>query len=155
MAEAAEKAAAVAVKEWRVRQTEQALDRQRSQVETAKLLVTFALAVGATLVATALQVGRPTALDVWATVALAAAFLGVVAVIVLDRLKEPNPDYVDAQAAVNGWNDVQRLAALEILSVAAQGDGDDVVRIIKGAATLQVAVTVAASVLAALSLLTT
>ena len=129
--------------------------RQRSQVETAKLLSTFALAVGATLVATALQVGNPTALDVWATAVLAVAFLGVVSVILLDRLKEPNPDYVDAQAGANGWNDMQRLAAFETLSAAAQDEGEQVVRHVKCVAMLQVAMTVAASVLATVSLLTT
>jgi hypothetical protein len=147
-------AAAQAVSDMRQRLAEQALGRQRAQAETAKLLVTFTLAVSATFVATALQVGSPSTLDAWATSAAAVAFLLALLVIILDRLQEPDPAFIDREAQIRGWTDAQKLAAFQAGVAGAQAEGETVVRNVRAVASAQILVSLAAAALAAISLLT-
>lgn len=68
------------------------LDRQRAQVETAKLVTTFATAIAATVLASALQVLRGTPETKWSSGFLAACFLVTILVMVADRISEPDLD---------------------------------------------------------------
>lgn len=111
-------------------QYERLLSRQRAQVETAKLVATFATAVGATIVGSALQVVRGSTLTVLASSLLAAAFLVTVIIVAFDRLAEPNLDpaviklfsghaafqeYVESQLIASEDFNTWRLAQLRIL----------------------------------------
>jgi hypothetical protein len=153
VAQTPEELAEQQIREWKQRQDDQAIDRQRSQVETAKLLATFALAASATVVATALQVGNPNALDAWATYLLGVAFILAILVIFLDRRVEPNPDFVWMVLAIPSWTEVERIDKLEALSIAARRVGEVVVRRVRIVATMQVFVSTIAGAVAAASLL--
>jgi heme/copper-type cytochrome/quinol oxidase subunit 4 len=106
------------IREWLSQNFDHTMSRQRSQADTAKLLVTFALGIAATLVATALQVGDPNGWDLTATIILGVAFIFALLVIVLDRVKEPNRRWLmDRLARKNMPPD-------EILDALAQLEGD-------------------------------
>jgi hypothetical protein len=94
------------VEEWRDQHAARELARQTSQLETAKLLVTFTAGISATLVATALQVGEHAInADRWACAILAASFAFAVATIGLDRSKSPNHAKASLRREQNGWTE--------------------------------------------------
>jgi hypothetical protein len=88
---------AVAPETWVDKQYERVFNRQRAQVDTAKLLATFSSAVAATVVASALQVVRHSNLPAWSSVFLALAFALAIMAAISDRLHELEIDW----AAVN------------------------------------------------------
>ncbi|RLK61152.1 hypothetical protein [Actinokineospora cianjurensis] len=80
-----------AISGWLDQNMERVAVRQRSQADTAKLVVTFSTAVSATLVGTSLQVDIPNWWDTAASFLLAISCLLAIAVIFGDRLREPDP----------------------------------------------------------------
>jgi hypothetical protein len=105
--------------EWIERQADRSFARQRAQVDTAKLLATFAAGVAAALVATALQVGRPSYLDKVSLWLFAACSFAVIMVVLCDRLTEADHTQTCVVAATNGWDDNRLVGELRILHVAA------------------------------------
>lgn len=139
--------------DWYRRNSERVLAHQRSQVDTAKILVTFTLAVAATLVATALQVGTPNRLDIWASAVLGLGFLVTIAVILLDRITEPDLSSVEKRARQWKLSDDQLLVLLQDLAFDTEEENDTVVSQVKAAGLVQVQLSIASAVLATLSLL--
>lgn len=127
MAETPEELAARAdVEALRQAQAERVAVRQRAQVDTAKLVVTFVLAVAATLVGTGLQVTP----NEWPD-KVASALLGVALVLALvtinkDRLLEPDFDAVSSE-----YTDVQRAASMRTLLVSTTKSNEIVVSSVK------------------------
>src|SRR5690348_7390212 len=100
------------VDEWSDQHWDRAFSRQTSQTDTVKLLVTFALGISTTAVATALQVAPQNGLDLAASVTLGAGFVFTVAIFLLDRLKWPSRRKVLLLQQDEGWTDVQLLSYL-------------------------------------------
>jgi hypothetical protein len=99
-----------ALDEWYTRQSERVLSRQTTQVETVKLVVTFSLAIAATLVATALQVEPVTGADLASCTLLAVSFFYTVWTIGLDNLQEPDPTRAEALRVQHSLTEDQFLA---------------------------------------------
>ena len=153
---AEETAAKAAVQSWYGQQYDRVLGRQRAQADTAKLLVTFALAVAATLVATALQVTSSpvsSVLDVAAVLILALGFAMAVNVVFLDDLEEPDPTFAEQQAVAHGWTDIQKLAVLLLIAKQTEARNEISVAKIRAAVTHQLYTSIIAGGLAAISLL--
>lgn len=82
------------ITEWLEEHASQLVTQQRAEADNSKLLATFVGAVGATLVATALQVstggGAASVLDVVSVAFLALAIASVYAVVRRDRIRPGN-----------------------------------------------------------------
>lgn len=141
--------------EWTDSHWERVFSRQSAQADAAKLVTTFTAAIASTLVATALQVGeRSNRLDFWACIVLGAAFLATLGVIYLDRLYWPSRYKILAKKDSNlGWSDNQLMAYIKDVSTEAEENNEAVVGRIKKLAELQILLSLAAAVLAAVSLL--
>jgi hypothetical protein len=141
--------------DWLESQADRTFARQRAQVDTAKLVATFAAAVAATLVATALQVGtEPRKLDVAATVVLAAAFVAVIVVVLCDRIAEADQGLVLARSRIYRWTDSKLVEELRAANLTAVHINREVIRDVLWALAVQVSLSVAASIVACFSLLT-
>ncbi len=126
------------VPEWLERQADRTLIRQRSQVDTAKLVATFAAGVAATLVATALQVGSPSAWDIAAVSLLGATVAATVIVISFDRLTEANHPAILQLKQIHNWSEERLLEELQASLIAAVDANAWVLTAVKIAATVQV-----------------
>lgn len=142
------------VRDWYDEHAGRADARRRAQADTSKLVVTFALAIAATLVATGLQVDPRGHLDTIGVVLLGLAFLFGLAVISLDRMKELDVDAVDRQASAESWNDEQRLHALRAASRVADGWNERVVGWVVTSTWVTVLLILGTGTVAAVSLLT-
>lgn len=142
------------IDDWIQRQADRTLANQRAQADTAKLLATFTVAIAATFVATALQVGsRSTGLDIWASWILAACFATTIAVLLLDRITDTNIEDAFLLSHANGWTEAELLSHLRTETLRAQVlNASFVSRIWTGVA-VQLALAVAAGSVAAVSLL--
>lgn len=140
--------------EWLEGQADRAFARQRAQVDTAKLLATFAAGVAATLVATALQVGEPRKLDAIASWLLAASVMAVVCIILLDRIAEADHSKIFELSHVNQWDRERVLAELRAATVKAMYGNAEVVNTVRWALVFQVALSAATGAVASVSLLT-
>lgn len=126
------------------------LSRQRAQVETSKLVATFATAVAATIVASALQASRGTVINWWASALLASCFIMTLAVIFCDRLAEPG---IDSKVITHfGGNDEFVEYMIESL-VESEFFNGEVVKDIRRVVTIQLGLAGATSTVAAISLL--
>lgn len=106
-----------AVEQWKQEHVDQSLVRQRAQADGVKLVVTFFAAIAATLVATSLQIGRPSWLDVLATVGLIVTIVETCMVISSDRLREVDQAKVDGVIMNPQWTWDRRLEELRDLGV--------------------------------------
>jgi hypothetical protein len=140
--------------EWLESQADRAFSRQRAQVDTAKLLATFTTGIGATIVATALQVDKPNKLDLTATCFLATSFVAVLAVILLDRLAVADESRVLTFSQLHHWSEEELIAELQTATIAAAYNNAEVVSIVRWALVFQVCLSAVAATLAAVSLLT-
>lgn len=141
------------VSDWLEQRAYRAFERQRAQVDTAKLIATFSAGIAGTLVATALQVKDPSTLDVVAVWLLAATVVFSIAVILLDRLIEADHAHVLEMSEVHGWTKTEvrsRLREATLSTVKANGA---VVTVVRCALAIQVAVAVVTGAVAAASLL--
>lgn len=126
------------------------IDRQRAQVETAKLLTTFAAAIAATLVASALQVVRGSGQTRWSSCLLAACFVAAILVIVFDRISEPDLD----PAVIQTFGDHARFQEyVNTQLIAAQKFNESVVRAVRIVVAIQLAFAAASGAIATMSLL--
>lgn len=139
--------------EWRERDLERRTARQRTQIETAKLLATLAVSAAAAIVASALQAGRSKPWTLLSVIILAVAFLAVVLIIMLDRMTQVNQDHIVAEAQVRGWNEDRMLQELQLAFVVSVYNNEEIVRSVRLATQLQVALSIASAVGATISLL--
>lgn len=139
--------------EWLQAQAERSLGRQRAHVDTAKLVSTFIAAIAATLVATALQVGEPTALDAASAVLLALTTVATICVILFDRLTEANHQLVLERAAINQWGDEKLLIELREAAQTAVHINEGVLGWVRWALGVQLIMSAVTGVVAAISLL--
>ena len=152
-----ELAAKASVDGWQTQQYERVLGRQRAQADTAKLLVTFVLAVAATLTATALQVSSSIAgnvLDAIAVLAFTFAFAWAIYVVVLDDLQEPDLRFVDIQTALRGLNYQGKLAMILSIAKSTESRNERILGNIRAQVGRQLLLSVLTSILAVSSLLT-
>jgi hypothetical protein len=140
------------VDEWSDQHWDRSFARHSAQVDTVKLLVTFALGIAATLVATALQVGPASGLDLAASILLGAAFLLALAAIVLDRLKWPSRRKALEKQTDEGWTDGELLVYLRLLMRDTEDENQTVVARVRKAAEYQVLLSGVAAALAVVSL---
>ena len=125
--------------EWSDQYWDRAFARHTAQVETVKLVVTFSLAVAAALVGSALEVPPTKGQDRWASFFLATAFIATLASIFLDRLKWPKRnELLDLQRDM-AWSDPETLTFLQLLNRYAEQGNRSVVRLVRGIALLQLA----------------
>ncbi|WP_405101502.1 hypothetical protein [Micromonospora sp. NBC_01412] len=141
------------IPEWLEHQADRTCARQRAQVETGKLIVTFSAAVAATIVATALQVGKISAWDRIAAVLLGATFLVAIVAILFDRLSEVDHLTIMQIGQIHGWPATKLLGELRAASVTAAFANEDVVRAMRVAVMVQVAVSFTTGAAAVISLL--
>jgi uncharacterized membrane protein YeaQ/YmgE (transglycosylase-associated protein family) len=139
--------------DWLESQADRAFARQRAQVDTAKLLGTFAAGIAATLVATALQVGTPERLDRIAAYILVGAVVGAICVILLDRITEADHAKILELSQLKKWDEDKLMEELRVATIKAVHNNGSVVNSIRWTLSLQVASSAAAGVTATLSLL--
>lgn len=140
------------VGDWLEQQADRISVRQRSQVETAKLLVTFATGIAATLVGTALQVdGRPWQ-EVVGVVLLAISTVGAVMVVLLDSMREADYSNVLRDAEIRELTPAERLKELRSIQIAAVDVNEKIVRRVRATSLLQVLVAAASGVFAVLGI---
>jgi hypothetical protein len=138
--------------EWSDQHWDRTFLRQSAQVDSAKLLVTFALAFSGTLVATALQVAPQGRLDLAASLVVGVGFLLTVTVILLDRLKWPSRRKMLDRQADLGWTDAQLLAYIRSATRDVEEENEATVGRVHCFARYQLLVSGAAAVLAVISL---
>lgn len=140
------------VEQWFDVHTDRVLNRQTSQLETIKLLVTFSLGIAAALVATALQVDPLREVDYAACWVLAVAFLLTIAVILNDT--SITMDEQDARETIGPlWSDARKLRLVRRRTRRAVRFNERVVSRSKIWTAVQLTVSLSAAVLAAVSLL--
>lgn len=134
---------------WESQYADRAASRQRSQADTAKLIVTFATGIAATLVATALQVAPKS--DAWC--AWSAVLLGVAAALALltvgaDRLTEVDYDQIYERSNAESWTDDKLVSTLRDEHLVAVENDLGQIRIMRLLTYLQLICAFLASVLA-------
>jgi exosortase/archaeosortase len=140
--------------DWLDQQVDRALARQRSQVDTAKVIAVFTTGIAGTLVATSLQVGdKPHLLDHVGVWLLLATALAVVVVVFVDRLSEADHAAIIQTARFNRWDDEHLLRELRIESMTAVRVNGGVVTLVRAATCIQVILAIATGVIATVSLL--
>jgi hypothetical protein len=128
--------------------------RQRSRVDTAKVVSTFAAGIAGALVASALQTGNAPSGWEWAAAwGLAATVLLTLLVMVFDRLVEPDHHQVLHAASFAGWSDAEKLLELRKAALAASKYNEGVVALVRGAQWLQLPLAVFTGFAAAYSML--
>lgn len=139
--------------EWLDNHADRISVRQRAQVDTGKLVATFSAGIVATIVATALQVGQPSAWDRVAVALLAMSFGGALVVILLDRLSEADESAIVQAARIQGWTDARLLTELRVRTLTAGIANEGVVRSVRLAVVAQVTVSLFAGAAGTISLL--
>lgn len=139
--------------EWLDRQVDRLTAGQRAAVDTAKLVATFAVAVAAALVGSALEVGRPSTGDHWALWLLGGSVVLGILVVLLDRVAVADHAAVLERAVLSAWDEDRLVKELRIAGVKAANANDGVVRDVRIALAAQLLVTLAAGGLAGASLL--
>jgi hypothetical protein len=141
------------IPEWLEGQAARMLDRQRATVESSKLMATFIAAVAATIVATALQVGRPGWLDFLATAGLVWCLIATWRVIEADRLTVADHHTILTSGAAAGLSQDDMLRDLRAETIAAVDDNEIVVKYVRSALWRVLLAAALASALALISLL--
>lgn len=141
------------LEEWLERHVDRRAARQRTQVDSAKLVATFAASLAAALIASALQVGKALGWDVAGSTLLGVAFLGVLIVVALDRTKEVDQEAILRYGDNHHWSGQQILEYLRFVVYISVKNNEAVVRSVKVATQLQVLVAAAASICGIVSLL--
>ena len=139
--------------EWVDPQADRVLDRQRGQVDSAKVVAVFAAGTAGAIVASALQTGTPNDLDRNSVIALAGAAILTLIVVFLDRVREADHEWLSTQASVFVWTPDQFVIALQAHTLSAITDNEKVVSLVRHALLVQILVASAAGLFATLSLL--
>jgi hypothetical protein len=124
--------------EWRENDLDRRASRQRTQIETAKLLATFAVSASAAIVASALQVGKSTTWDLAAIILSGVAFLTVVGVIFLDRTTQVDQEQLVIEGQIKQWSDERLLQELRVAFLASVNNNESVVNSVQRATQIQV-----------------
>jgi hypothetical protein len=143
----------VRISEWLEGQAARNLDRQRATVENSKLMATFIAAVAATIVVTALQVGRPGWWDFLAAVSLAWCLGATWRVIEADRLTVADHDAIMTSGTAQGLGVDDMLHDLRQGTIAAVNSNETVVEYVRSALWRVLIAAALASALALISLL--
>jgi hypothetical protein len=141
------------LEEWIERNVDRRSARQRVQVETAKLLATFAISLAATLIASALQVAKSKPWDIAASGLLALAFIGLLVVIALDRTTEVDQEDIFRYGNSLNWTSDEIIDSLRFAMYVSVKNNEAVVATVKLVAQAQVAASVLAGAFAIISLL--
>lgn len=139
--------------EWREKDLDRRAARQRTQIETAKLLATFAVSASAAIVASALQAGKSTAWNITAIILLGIAFLAVVGVIFLDRTTQVDQEQLVIEGQIKQWSDERLLQELRVEFLASVNNNESVVNSVQRATQIQVIISIFSAVSATISLL--
>ncbi len=142
----------VTVADWLEGQMERVLARQRTQVDTAKLIATFSTAVSASLVATGLQVAPATDADRNSLSLLLISFVLALAVAFADRIREVDHRLVLEEAAAEELSEQQKLVRLARASIIASRFNDRVVRLVRAILLLQLMTAAFAAAVSAIPL---
>ncbi|WP_343973728.1 hypothetical protein [Kribbella koreensis] len=141
------------VAEWLENHADRLAERSRWRADVAKLVVTFTTGVAATVVGTALQVAPTNKTDRVATWLLGGTVVLALAVLVLDRLREPDHAAVLAESAIHGWDEATLIAELRVEVLATAQFNHRWLAVVRGALAVQVSTAIGAGTLAAISLL--
>lgn len=133
-------------------QSDRVAARQRSQVETAKLVATFLTGVAATLCASALQVKGTRPLEVESLICLALAAALTIAVILCDRLREAPHKDILVRAGQLAWSQPETLRQLRTAVTDAVNANQRVVTLVQWVTRIQVLVALTSGTLATLSM---
>ena len=144
-----------AISDWLEQQADRAAQRQRSQVENAKLLATFASGLAAALTGVALQVEGFGRLELASVIFLGLAAISTVAVLLLDRMREVDQDVLLSQRVTMGWSDQELLRRLRTAQIQTVYVNEGVVEAVRRVALGALLVAVTSAVLATLSLVPT
>ncbi len=119
------------------------MNRQRAQSDALKLVATFTVGIAATLVVVHLERNNSASMNEFMGSLAIWAFVGstllAILVILLDRLREPDADYIVTQGAAAGWTAEHLLDELRLHVLAAARNNEGVIRDMRIALTLQVA----------------
>jgi hypothetical protein len=138
--------------DWLDQHWDRAFARHTSQVETVKLVVTFSLAVAATLVASALQSDPKTGWDQSASVLLGLAFIATLISVMLDRLKLPSRRLLLQEQEDEGWDDPELMANIQKVHRDLEEWNDRVVHYVRRSAEYQLILAATSGVFAVVSL---
>lgn len=139
--------------EWREKDLDRRSARQRTQIETAKLLATFAVSASAAIVASALQAGKSTTWNLAAIILLGIAFLAVVGVIFLDRTTQVDQEQLVIEGQIKQWSDERLLQELRVEFLASVNNNESVVNSVQRTTQIQVIISILSAVSATISLL--
>ncbi|MGH8423675.1 MAG: hypothetical protein ACRER3_15190, partial [Pseudomonas fluorescens] len=139
--------------EWREKDLDRRSARQRTQIETAKLLATFAVSASAAIVASALQAGKSTTWNLAAIILLGIAFLAVVGVIFLDRTTQVDQEQLVIEGQIKQWSDERLLQELRVEFLASVNNNESVVNSVQRTTQIQVIISILSAVCATISLL--
>ncbi|MGW4946359.1 hypothetical protein ACWEOZ_32795 [Actinoplanes sp. NPDC004185] len=143
-----------AVTDWFDSSMDRRIASQENRKSATLLLVTFAEAIAATLVGTALQVNRNQTLILASCITLGIAFLALLVVLMLDRSASVDESKVLAEAARVGWASKQVRNELRIGELSAWYVNNEILRTMRYATWVQMLIAAATSALAILSILT-
>lgn len=127
---------------------------QRAQVEAAKLLAALGLASAGGFVASALEVGNHQGYEIAASVLVAATFLAVVVVVLLDRTTVADHEAIMVRAAMGEFDDHSALKALQRDEMISVLNNDAVVRQVRWGTGVALLLALASAVVAVYSMLT-
>jgi hypothetical protein len=140
--------------EWIDTHADRVLAVQRSQVDTAKLLSTFAAGVSATIVGTGLQVGAPASGDLRnATYVLGVTVLLILPIVLADRIRVADHDVLLKEAGIRSWTNDQFYFEWRNATLIAVEENRTFVRLVKMATTVQLTVASVGGALAASTML--
>lgn len=139
--------------DWLLQNADQLLARQRSQIDSAKLIVSITIGVSATLVGTALQVSQSTIPGFVSVAVLFVMLATSVVVVLLDRMLEPNRLHVEEVGRNRRWDDARKALYMRCVVREAEKPNIRQVRLVQLAAGVHVALSLFCSYMAILSLL--
>lgn len=138
---------------WLEKDLERRSAIQRTQIEAAKLVATLAVATAAAFIANALQSGHSRTQNVAAVCLIAAAFVAVIAVVLLDRSTVVDHQAMIVGAMLGNYNGEKELKELEQATIVSVLNNDAIVRQVKAATGVALLLAAAAAAFAVASLL--
>jgi len=140
--------------DWLDAQSQRILARQQSRADTAKIVATFVAGIAGALVASALQTDPSASRWDWiAAWALTVTVLLTAAVVLLDRMQEPDHSKVLQLASMGHWNEDHKLFELRAAALEATAFNERIVTRIGALLWLQLIVGLLTGAAAAYSML--
>lgn len=136
--------------QWLDRELDRLLSEEKANVDTAKLLVTFAAAIAAGMAGAALQAAHcHPALHAWTLVLFGLSGLLAVAVILMDRLRGPDVEAILTQNGIAPMTNAQMAAERRLSALTALEYNRALVRVVRTTALAQVVSSMACASVAA------